>query len=239
MQLPKQITPCPIKEAVVEIRFESALPADATFGVVYNALKDPYSQIEKLPILQIPEILRAGNPDLVYQPYYKLKHENYILQIGPRTLSLAVVEPYPGWAAFLPEILKVFRKITELSFITRVSRFGLRYIDFFEGNIYENINLNLAVYGENAITDETFVRTKLQREQFNCWLQVGNQMSLISENIQAKAGSVIDVDTFVNSIEENFFEGVESLLQDAHRIQKSLFFELLKPEFLKTLNPIY
>jgi len=118
-QLPKQITPCPIKEAVVEIRFESALPADATFGVVYNTLKNPYSQIEKLPILQIPEILRTNDPDLTYQPYYKLKRENYLLQIGPRTLSLAVVEPYPGWIAFLPEILKVFEKITELAFINQ------------------------------------------------------------------------------------------------------------------------
>jgi uncharacterized protein (TIGR04255 family) len=239
MELPKQITPCPIKEAVVEIRFESNLPPDATFGVVFNALKERYKTADQLPILQIPEIVRSRDPELIYQPFYRLKSEDSLIQVGPRVLSLAVLEPYPGWSFFLPEILRVFNTVNELSFITQVSRLGLRYIDFFDEDIFGNINLHLEIYGSNAVTGETFVRTKLLKDGLNCNLQVGNNTVLNLGTGKAKQGSVIDVDTFTQFNGPSFFDEVEQILEDAHSIQKELFFDLLKPEFLMSLNPVY
>ena len=70
MQIPKKITPCPILEAIVEIRFEPEEPDDAIFGIIYNQFKKSFPEIEKLPILQIPDQFRSKDPNLIYKPHY-------------------------------------------------------------------------------------------------------------------------------------------------------------------------
>ena len=114
MQLPKKITPCPIEEVVVEIRYESLLPAEAIFGVVYNALNNSYPNLEPLPILQIPEFIRTQDPILIFQPHHRLRRDNYSLQIGPKVISVVVGKEYPGWIAYKSEIHAVFGKLDEL-----------------------------------------------------------------------------------------------------------------------------
>lgn len=239
MRLPQKITPDPIKEVVVEIRFESALPADATFGVVYNALRHAYQNAEALPITQIPEFVRSQDPNLIYQPYYKLSKEDFSVQVGPKVLSLVVSKPYPGWDSYMSEILDVFGRVRDLNFITTVERVGLRYIDFFEQDIFKNINLRITVNNEPSVAEQTFVRTLMRKDRFYCVLQIGNQMTVRSIKGEENVGSVIDVDTFATNIGEDFFGQMDALLQEAHTFQKELFFGLLKPEFLALLNPTY
>ncbi|KJR40515.1 hypothetical protein MCHI_003591, partial [Candidatus Magnetoovum chiemensis] len=48
MALPKKITPCPIIEAIVEIRFSTDLLSDVIIGIVYKSLKDKYPRLNKL-----------------------------------------------------------------------------------------------------------------------------------------------------------------------------------------------
>lgn len=51
MELPKKIDPCPIVDAIIEIRFSTNIHPSAVFGVIYNEFKDKYPTVEKLPIL--------------------------------------------------------------------------------------------------------------------------------------------------------------------------------------------
>ncbi len=146
MTLPKQINPSPINQAVVEIRFNSSLPSDAVFGVVYNKLKDSYKSAEQLPILQIPEAVRNNDPNLIYQPHYKLLKEHYAFQVGPKVISLAITEQkYTTWESYYDEIQSVFEKIKEIDFIDNVLRVGLRYINFFADDILKNLNISIKI----------------------------------------------------------------------------------------------
>ena len=63
-KLPISIDPCPIIEAIFEIRFESSFPGDAIFGIIYNCFKDEYQTVEQLPILQLPAAVRTQDPAL-------------------------------------------------------------------------------------------------------------------------------------------------------------------------------
>jgi uncharacterized protein (TIGR04255 family) len=238
VRLPKKITPVPVKEAIAEIRFESSFPADAIFGVVYNRFKDEYPELERLPILQMPEMLRTADPNLRFQPYYRLRKENFLMNIGPSLLSLAVTEPYPGWNDYLHEILNVFGKLQGLNFINKVTRAAIRYTDFFEGDIFSGINLSILMNNQRAPTYEAYFRTIIPRERFRCLLQIGNSTRVQSGGL-AQMGSIIDVDTFCDERLEDFFENTENYLNEAHLAQKQLFFSLLKPEFLEKFNPEY
>ena len=54
-----------------------------------------------------------------------------------------------------------------------------------------------------------------------------------------KEGSIIDIDTYVDDPKFTADKQLIELLDSEHEIIKNLFFSLLKPEFLKTLNPEY
>ena len=72
MRLPKSISPCPIREAIAEVRFESNVPADAVFGIVYQALQKDFPKSEALPIVALPTLIRDATTDFVFQPHYRL-----------------------------------------------------------------------------------------------------------------------------------------------------------------------
>jgi uncharacterized protein (TIGR04255 family) len=238
--LPKRITPTPVKEAITEIRFNSSFPADSIFGIVYNAFKETYSNVEKLPILQVPEVIRANDPAFVFQPYYRLRRGNFLLSIGPKVLSLVVTAPYPGWSVYLPEIVTVFTRINELGLIENVTRGAIRYIDFFsQEDIFKNINLTILMNDEVAPTDEAYFRTLLQRRDFQSLLQIANNSRMEQPGHPPQIGSIIDVDSFRTTGLENFFDEIENYLNAAHYAQKELFFSLLKPDFLARFNPEY
>jgi uncharacterized protein (TIGR04255 family) len=238
MRLPKVIERCAISEAVTEIRFETNLPGEAVFGVVYNALKERYGALEKLPILQIPEVMRASDPNLQYLPGYKLSMDNFRVQIGPKVLSCSVVSPYPGWARYFAEIGEVFGCIRELGFISTVTRFAIRYIDFFQFDIFRKIDVGVFLGNDRLEGVPMGLRVDIQKGRFRCLLQISNEATwqANSENIK---GSAFDVDTYLASGEGDLFEQMNELLEEAHLIQKNLFFGLLKPDFLESLKPSY
>lgn len=238
--LPKQINPCPINQAVVGIRFDSSLPPDAVFGVVYNKLKDSYKSAEQLPILQIPEAVRNNDSNLLYQPHYKLTRDHYAFQVGPKVISLAITDQkYTTWESYYEEIQNVFQKIREIDFISDVLRVGLRYINIFADDIWKNINISVKVI-ENEITgEEIFLRTVLPKDEYKVLLQTGNQLNLEENNQIVGRASLIDIDTFIEGENINFFEDMNSILEKEHSIEKEVFFGLLKDDFLKSLSPEY
>lgn len=53
--VPSRIFPCPIKEAMVELRFDSNLPAsDMIAGVLYTKFKDIFPRVQNLPAHNLP-----------------------------------------------------------------------------------------------------------------------------------------------------------------------------------------
>lgn len=238
MKIPQKINPCPIIEAIVEIRFESNVPPDAVFGVIYNEFKEEYTKVEKLPILQLPEVLRTKDPNLQYQPYYKLIHENYLLQIGPNVLSIVNVNDYVGWSTFSSKINDTFLKVDKIGFISKANRLGIRYINFFEIDIYENINLKLFLSGNPFVSEQITFRSTFRTGNFLTNLQILNNGNIKVKNVQ-KSGSIIDIDTYIQDGKNNIFDNLVELLEEGHIEEKKLFFKLLKDNFLKKFNPEY
>lgn len=240
MTLPKQINPCPVNQSVVEIRFDSSLPSDAVFGVVYNKLKDIYKEAEQLPILQIPEAVRNSDSNLLHKPHYKLSKDFYALQIGPKVMSLAVIDGnYTTWENFYGEIKNVFESIQEIDFISRVNRVGLRYMNLFADDIWEKVNISVKIIENDITEEEIFLRTVLDREDYKILLQAGNQLNLEENDKVVGRASVIDIDTFILGENIDFFKNMSDIMNKAHEIEKEIFFGLLKDDFLESLNPEY
>lgn len=234
MNPPKKISPCPIIDALLEIRFIPNINQNAVFGLIYNALQKDFPKVDNLPVLQIPEPIRNIDPNLKFKPYYKISNEEYVVQIGPDVLSIASFPQYAGWKKFSTIISDVLERIENTTVIKNVSRVGIRYINFFDYNIFDKINLNVQI--NNSLIDyrSTVVKTEILQDEYISTLQIANSVSN-----KSKVGSVIDIDTSINVILDDFFKNKEDIINKGHQFEKELFFNLLKDDFLKSLNPEY
>lgn len=234
MNLPKSITPCPIIDALVEIRFEAGINSNAVFGVVYNELKEKFEKVETLPILQLPEAVRTEDPKLKYKAYYKISNPEFVVQIGPDVMSISSFPKYVGWERFALTITEILNKVERTPAIKTVRRVGMRYINFFPIDIYPSINLIITKKGADIPLEKAVFKTEIKDGDFSSTLQIANQVSL-NKNM----GSIIDIDTSTSQNLELSLKNKEKIINQAHTIEKKLFFELLKDEFLQTLQPKY
>jgi len=237
VKLPKKISPCPILEGVIEFRFESPFPYDAVFGIIYNEFKEEYSNLQELPILQLPEVVRRRDPALQYKPYYKLASEDkkFLFQIGARVFSLINLNPYDGWTVFSGKLKDLIERVKKLSIVDTYTRVGIRYINGFDFNILEKINLSLNIAKEQLNDLDSTIRVEVPSGDFISTLQVINNAQ-VKKEAETRKGSILDIDTYIANPQKDIIEIVEQ----GHLEEKKLFFTLLKEEFIKKeLNPEY
>lgn len=236
--IPRRITPCPIVDAVVEIRFATDMLSDAIFGIIYQTVIADFPRVEKLPVTQIPEQIRDADPSLKHQPHYRFQRENLVFQAGPNIMSLNCVGEYIGWDAFLTQIVSLFNKIHKIGFVKQVERLGLRYINFFEHDVLNSINMQLYLNSEPFRGNNTLIRTEIQNGNMTSILNIASSVQTVF-NGAVRNGSVVDIDVTRQICGENFFADLEGFLTTSHNEEKKIFFTLLKNDFLSSLSPEY
>ncbi|MBI2425748.1 MAG: TIGR04255 family protein [Candidatus Hydrogenedentes bacterium] len=237
-RLPKSISPCPISEAIVEVRYESSAPAEAVFGMIYNSFRSEFPQSEKLPILQVPEQLRSQDPNLMYLPEYRLSQGTYHLLIGPRSFGLATVGAYAGWHEFSGRLMNALERLQTLDVVESVVRVGLRYINTFKGNVFDQSTLQILRHGHPLETNESQLIASISAGEFKHTLRVISNVEIKSKE-ESFIGSAIDIDTALEGKRDDFFQNMPRYLEDAHLEEKRLFFSLLTDEYVESLNPEY
>lgn len=233
-KLPKLIELCPIVDAIMEIRFKTQTHSNAVFGIIYSKLSTEFKNVENLPILQIPEPIRNSDPSLKSQPLYKIFDDEFVIQIGPEVLSISSYPTYVGWKRFSNKINSILDKIEELKIITQVDRLGIRYINFFEQNIFNKINLNINLSGKEFNDEISTFRTQVTTGKFISTLQISNDATS-----NDKRGSIIDIDCHKTTGLQDFFRNKKELINEGHLKEKELFFSILSDDFLNELKPKY
>jgi uncharacterized protein (TIGR04255 family) len=232
----------PVVDAVIEMRFESQIPSEAVFGVVWNELKTLYSKYEKNPIMQLPADLLERDPNFQYMPHYKLQNNESICQIGPRVVVLAM-KKYLTWDDFCSTSIKVIEKIFKAVDELKVQRVGIRYINFFEYDVFSNdkIKLNLSVGCKSGKPVECTSKVLFENSKgIKTNVQCANnaQYKPFDGSGTVISGSVIDIDSFVDSHLDSKCS-IEALLPEIHKTLKELFFDILTKELVESLEPDY
>ena len=238
--LPSRIEKCPLIDALIEFRFEAAIAKSAVFGVIYNLIRNDYrGNVINLPILQIPEQIREVDPNLKFKPLYRIEGDKVIIQIGYDVLSISSKMPYVGWPEFSQHSLSLINKIIQEGIIKRVSRLGHRYINFFRGDITNSLTMSFSMT-EKYVSENLLIRTDVRDGNFMNTLQFANNANYRpNPNTSEIVGSLIDIDTSREYSDNFFIENREQEINMAHECEKKLFFSLLKPTFLETLNPTF
>lgn len=236
VDVPRKITPCPIKEAVFEVRFKPALPEDAVFGVLYTFFKEEFTNFEPLPIMQLPNAIRSQDPNLKYAAHYRCCSNSFIVQIGPRAVSFININEYVGWDTFYSKIEEVIKKLEQANVAEEIERIALRYINTFRDlDIYEKSNFQLTL-GETSLFQNELNITTIIRDDFGFRrLAVANDASF-DQNGKQVQGSIIDIDSVAHPASHS---SLKEAIEYAHEKEKDLFFKILDSDFLKGFNPEY
>jgi len=234
----------PIIDAVFDIWFESKMPSEALLGIIVENIES-YKEIRSLPLLQVPKDIRLMDPNLKHQALYEILSTDkpYKIILGHNSLGIALNGEYKGWdESFFPEIKGLYEKIFEKQgLIEKITRCGLRYVDFFQDeNIYEIGKVSVTINTNNVAdpTQKILLRIEKEVDDNIAMAVVIDNKSIIKkapENTE-QIGSIIDIASFVKNEEflneKNFFDTVDQL----HTINKDYFKEVANDELIEQLG---
>jgi uncharacterized protein (TIGR04255 family) len=234
----------PIIDAVFDIWFDSKMPSEALLGIIIGDI-EPSEDIRSLPLLQLPKDIRLMDPNLKHQALYEILPKDdkpYKIVLGHNSLGIALNGKYQGWdESFFPEIQKLYGKIFEIGLIEKITRCGLRYVDFFQDeNIYKTSKVSVTINANDAAdsTQKILLRMEKEIDDNIAMAVVIDNKAIVKkspENIEQN-GSIIDIASFVKNEEylneENFFETIDKL----HTINKDYFKEVANDELIEQLG---
>lgn len=241
--LPVRLNPDPLVSSTVELRFEPLLDKKAIIGAVYYKLREQFPHSETIVPDDLPESLRATNPDFGYRPQIRASNEQFQIFLGEQSITVGVVGTYPGWASFAATIEDVFNQVQALQVFGKVQRVGLRYVSFFDGNAFPGLKLTLSLPGYDGVQLPSGVFMRLPAPDCEHILQLANfidyQQASGKVTEAGRVGTVMDIDTMPLQPVTDFFNRPRHWLDLLHEAEKTLFYSLLTDEFLHTLNPDY
>jgi uncharacterized protein (TIGR04255 family) len=239
-RLPIKIDPCPIAEAILEIRFVTSESWATLPGLLFARIRNRYPEQKTLPLAQLPEEMRRREPAFTYQPLIQfLSAGDFLIQFGPRVISLVTKsKEYPGWPALENEMAWLIAELQQLGFVSEGERLAVRYINFFSFDIFEKLVLEVATGSKRLTAGERSVTAVLTKPPLTARLLVANS-AILGTGDTTRVGSVLDVDAWLGSLDFDLFQNGIAKFGETHDFEKQIFFGLLKPDFLATLNPIY
>lgn len=245
-QLPTQLGKTPLMDAIFEIRLASTVPLSQIMsGILFSQLG--CTNIEKLPHADLPEFIRNSEPNLKYTALSRIEWDGYSIHVGDNSIGLTTGHPYRGWRDFSSRIKSLLEKIQDLTFITSIERYSLKYIDVFPFPEFyltgENFNINIGIASKQLNWNTTHLRTDLQDEETLHIIQVFGEATATNEKIGAtKHGVLLDIDSINNGNGlslPSFMPLLDEKLSALHLRHKKLFFDLLTPIGLAKLEPSY
>jgi len=129
--------------------------------------------------------------------------------------------------------------VTEGVFKT-IERTGLRYVNVFTETLLNISNVAITVIDNDLKNQCTTLRSEIPDGEFMKIVQLSNNAKITRGN-SSFTGSALDIDILMTTRMDSteFEKRIRSIVQDSHDKEKELFFNILKEEFIETLEPEY
>jgi uncharacterized protein (TIGR04255 family) len=236
-RIPKKITPCPITEAVIEMRFEPRKDPNAVYGLIYEELSVNFPESRPTQFADLPREFIEGS--FKYNAHYELSNDNYLARIGPRTLSIHTKGEYPGGSAFM----EIARQTLDIIFTKNIPKdivwLSTRYVNGFPKSIADECDWQIKLNTKSVQNLEFDFRFIDNSDLTNSTIRIATNAILIAATNPANRFTIIDVDTKYKDGSIVKRENLEQLLEQIHLEEKRIFFNLLSEQFIQTLNPEY
>ena len=110
---------------------------------------------------------------------------------------------------------------------------------FFSFDVFEKLALNLSVGDKKLLNPETGLNTVFTHNSYRNFVQINNASLVNVSTDKVALGSILDIDTSLEIKSPDFLSRAETIFRDAHISEKNVFYGLLSPEYISSLNPEY
>lgn len=243
--LPVRLGKSPLVEALFEVRFQAQGPASSILpGFLYTKLG--CTEIIKTPHAEIPDQIRLSAPELMFVPLTRLKWDSYFISLGDNNIVISSGYPYDGWPKFKQVIHTVLSTAAELGLIGQIDRFSLKYLDIFDMPGFttpgDGLSFNVGFPGIDNNMRSTHLRTEIPKGSQHHIIQYFGEAQGNLPGGSVKKGQMLDIDS-IQSLEKTTLKQLisdfDSFMNKLHTPNKQLFFNLISPEGLRALEPIY
>jgi uncharacterized protein (TIGR04255 family) len=228
-----------IIDSIVEIVFDSTIPSQALVGILFQEFSHELTQIDNLPILQVPVEFREQNPDLMKQPNYRMHGENFSISLGEGLMSVGTVidrneKQYPGWRVYGNFANRVVDFLIKHKYANNLSRISVRYVNFFDTTgLADKFHVGVNVAGNEIASPHLNIYYEQDIDGTLVKVQIAGDATVANAyipNTQAR-GSIIDITA--NKLNSNIDQTkVNETIKKLHDCVEKLFFDVMKKDAL-------
>ena len=236
----------PLVDAVFEVRLGGdPHMSDLLPGILFGQL-DPKPTIQRLPAAEIPQPIRANDPNLAFAPVIRLDWREFTISFGERNLVIGCKLPYPKWPRFKETILDIVAKVARVGIAGPVERYSLKYVNLIQApTITDQITkINMAVrVGEVEVKDD-HLSVQVHRSEGDTLhiLSVVTGAQTVLPDGKQVFGAVVDIDSIRVAHFADFgtFESkLAPLVETLRQANKIKFFSCLTEAAIKEMGPKY
>lgn len=249
MNLPKAIDDCRLIETIVEIRFVPAPEVERALlaGMLTLKLKEAGYVYRKVPPLNVAQegdrsirltIDKSG--DEGGASVFENEEERVRLLVDGTTIAFNCIgTPYIGWERYRIQVERVMEILEEAKAVASYERTMIRFINEFEDNILDHVNIDVHSRSGDHHYDTLEVRLSRQEDDAVAFISISGKRERVSNlTKERRETSLFDVNVFCRLPEGSGMEEAMESLEKIHRIEKESFFGLLKDDYLTSLNPV-
>ena len=227
--MPKRLNPDNLTDAIITIGYKADYSKHYLEKEIIGFL-NAQEGVEKFTEIKIPqrEMEKYRTDHFFGSSVYRLIISEYEIQIN-------VVDSYVGWQAYVEFIMLMLKRVYDQMAFTHVM---LRYI-----SSYKDVSIFDKLDGTVKLNNmDTFFGATLQ---FNC-RHIGDDgdyavRTLLTDRLKTKDGnefSMVDI-WLKGDLKSPAYADMMSLLNAMHLGEKTMFYSILKKEFVDSLNPEY
>ena len=125
----------------------------------------------------------AAEPNLRFQPEFRLTGENETISIGTSSFSYAVQKPYVGWDRFSNEIFDLLDAVEAIGEVLTVERVAFRYLNLLENadgieSDFKQTNFDATLGSFDLTQYQTAVKLEIDQDEYIHVIQVRNHASV-------------------------------------------------------------
>jgi uncharacterized protein (TIGR04255 family) len=134
VRLPRRYENPPANEAICELRLAKDSAWDLTIpGRVFEKVQSrfPIRKQQQVQTVEIRPDFQPSEPqvDVSDQLWLLSEDEKSFVRLGPRSVSVHRLAPYPGWEKYFPDIELTEAALVDILGILDLERIGLRYVN--------------------------------------------------------------------------------------------------------------
>lgn len=188
------------KNTIIECLYDIFIDFKNTENIIPTiSQQSDFNDIKKLPINQIPEIIRKSYPNLRSQPLYEIKSKNSQSSILLGDCMIGIkTSSYTEWKDFFEEGKNIFQNVFSRQEVDKIKRIGLRYINFFkEEDIFKTGKISLNTNTTKHRNLNLSIKESVE-EDIVCAMNIAN-----NQNVTTEIGSIGSIGSIVDIIVAN------------------------------------